>query len=261
MKRRMLGIVASLVLATFGTVVLVGYVQSAHDRAAAGEPTAAVVVATKAIARGTKAAELEGLVKTKHVPVSAKAEGAVAGLAELAGQVAATDLLPGEQLLTARFAAAETLGRKGVPPGLLEVTVQLDPARALGGALKPGDTVAVVASFGPFDPEAAGIAEDPAAKRTPNTTKVILNKVLVTNVQTSDAKVIAQASKSDDSKEDNAAAPKPSPSGEFLVTLALDAASVERVVFAAEYGALWLSAEPADAPVASNVQSRGAIYR
>lgn len=37
------------------------------------------------------------------------------------------------------------------------------------------------------------------------------------------------------------------PVGKLMITLALDAPSVERVVYAAEYGRLWLSSEPKDA--------------
>jgi pilus assembly protein CpaB len=37
------------------------------------------------------------------------------------------------------------------------------------------------------------------------------------------------------------------PVGNLFVTLALDGPSVERVVFGAEHGRLWLAAQPADA--------------
>ena len=42
--------------------------------------------------------------------------------------------------------------------------------------------------------------------------------------------------------------PGKAPTGQFLVTLALDAPSAERLVFAAEHGTIWLSLEPSDAP-------------
>lgn len=264
MRRRMLGIVASLVLATFGTVVLVGYVQSAHDKAVAGEPTETVMVVTKPILQGTKVADLKDYVTAKELPVSATADGALADLDALEGKVVKTDLHPGEQLLAARFGDPAELGREGVPPDLLEVTVRLAPERALGGALKPGDTVAVLASFDTFEPAAADLPAGPGSQSTPKTTKVILQKVLVTAVQTSDAKVIEEASKSEDEKTDDAgqnkAAPKPSPAGEFLITLATDEVSVERIIFVVEHGSLWLSMQPKDSPEASNIQTRRAIY-
>ena len=51
------------------------------------------------------------------------------------------------------------------------------------------------------------------------------------------------------------------PTGKLLVTLALDAPSVERVVFAAEHGTVWLSAEPSDAPEdGTKIVERGNVY-
>lgn len=261
MRKRLVGLLVSIVLALFGTVVLVGYVQSAHDKAAAGESTAAVVVVAKPVPKGTPVTELEGLVETRELPVSAKAEGAVATLDDLAGQVAAVDLLPGEQVLTHRFMSAEKLGRGGVPEGLLEVTVSLDPERAVGGDLKPGDTVGVIASFEPLTLEDAGMPPPApgAPGKTPFSTHLILHKVLVSNVQTT--KAVAEAKPEEEGDEDEAK-PKPAPEGKLLVTLALDASAVERVVFAAEYGRLWLSAQPADAPDGgTQVETRGIVLR
>ena len=68
----------------------------------------------------------------------------------------------------------------------------------------------------------------------PETTHIILHKVKVTGVKTAGAN--------------------------YLVSLALDAASVERVVFSAEFGRIWLTAEPTDANEAgTKVQTRGSV--
>ena len=53
------------------------------------------------------------------------------------------DLQPGEQLLAGRFARPRALqapGTVAVPAGLQEVSVQLEPQRAVGGRLAAGDT-------------------------------------------------------------------------------------------------------------------------
>ena len=53
----------------------------------------------------------------------------------------------------------------------------------------------------------------------------------------------------------------PVPVGSLLVTLAVDAASAERVVFASSYGDIWLAIEPADANEAgTGVQTTDRIY-
>jgi pilus assembly protein CpaB len=247
MRRRLVGLVASVTLAAFGTVVLVGYVQSAHNTAAAAEPMNSVVVVTQRIPRGTKASDLAGKVKIKQIPASATVKGAVHSTAEIDGtDVASTDLMPDEQVLADRFQKPAMLGRQGVPDGLLEVTVKLDPERAVGGTIRPGDSVAVVSSFKPFDSQDVAGADPNAPKKSPNTTHVILHKVLVTNVQL--ASTSTQTAKTTDAKKPDDGTPDSAPKGQFLVTLALDATSVQRVVFTAEFGSLWLSAEPSDSP-------------
>ena len=247
MRTRLLSLVGSVALAAIGTVMLVSYVQSAHAKAAAPERMESVLVVTQRVPRGTKASELEGKVTVKTIPASAMARGAVHSITEIDGtKVAAADLLPDEQVLANRFESPQKLGRDGVPDGMLETTVKLGAERAVGGTLKPGDTVAVVSSFEPFDLQGLVGADAAGPKKSPNTTHVILHKVLVTNVQVTytsgDAKKTSDVKKTDDTT------PDPAPKGELLVTLALDATSVQQVVFTAEFGSLWLAAEPADAP-------------
>jgi pilus assembly protein CpaB len=221
MHRRITGLAAAAVCALVGTLILVGYVHSAEARALSGEQTVDVLVVTDAIDVGTPADEIAGSVKTTKVPAKVRADGAVTDLDELEGLVATVALVPGEQLVRARFAEST---RAGVPEGLLEVTVSLDPERALGGQIAEGDHVAVIASFDKDD-------TDPAS------TQMILHKVVVTSV-------LRDATAAAPTKDDDTVAP----GGKLMVTLAVDAASVDRIVFAAEHGHVWLSAEPTVAP-------------
>lgn len=258
MRRRFTGLLVSIVLAVFGTVALVGYVQSAHDKAAASEVLTPVLVVEERVTRGTKAEDLDGSVGMRELPKDQVVPGAIDDLQELQGKVAATDLLPGEQLLAARFDTPKALGRAGVPEGFLEVTVRLGPERAVGGVLRPGDTVAVLSSFDPFEIDAAGLPDGAdAPKKTPNTTHIILQKALVTNVQSGDGS-------DDDVDEDTAddRSTDPVPEGELLVTLAVEPAAVQRIVFTAEFGKLWLSAQP-DAATSEQliIETRGTVDR
>lgn len=230
MRRRLVGVIAAVVLAVTGTVVLVAYVSGARDEALAGEETAVVLVVDKAVPRGTAAKDLKDYVTAKSVPASTKAEGAVSGLASLDDQVAAVDLVAGEQLLTSRFVDQDELDRPGVEPGKLEVTIALAPQRALGGQLKRGDTVAVVASF--------------EQENTGPVTHLILERAEVTNVRFA-GETLSEDEKAEES-EDGVGA---TPGGDLLVGLALKAPDVEKVVFAAEHGTVWLTAQPGDAAV------------
>ena len=241
MKRRMFGIIGAVVLALLGTFVLVSYVKGAEDRALAGEKTVKVLVAAEPIEVGTPAEELEGKLKFERIPQKVKAEGAVTSIAQLGNRITETDLLQGEQIVKSRFIEESEAG--SAAPGstggenLLQQTVALEPERAIGGQIKQGDIVAVVGSFDPFDA--------PDGTKTPNQTHILIHKVRVTNVQVESSPGAAAPGAGGGEEEGDEAAE--APTGRFLVTLAVDAPSVERVTFTAEFGHVWLAAEPKDA--------------
>lgn len=230
-KSKIVGIAAAVMLAGAGTVVLVMYVSGAEDRALKGETPTNVLVVSDTIPKGTAAEAISGKVRLEKVPAKVKAVGAVSSLGTLTGQVALVDLLPGEQLVQTRFATVTAAGVTGVPAGMLQVTIALDAVRAMGGTVRAGDTVGIVASFD--DPE---------------TTHLILQKAKVTAVRTGNGTAVK-------SKASEAAL-----TGQVLITLALDAPSVERVIFTAEHGKLWLTHEPTDANEGgTRVQTRGSV--
>lgn len=214
-RQKLIGVVASIALAGVGTGLLVTYVRSAEDRATKGEKTVSVLVATEPIPKGTKTDAVSGKVKAEQVPARVVAAGAIASLTSVAGQVTAVDLLPGEQIVQGRFAATAQAAQDGVAPGLMKVTVGIDALRAVGGQVRQGDLVGVLVSFD-----------------EPDTTHLFAQKVPVIDVRTDLGAPVA-------SKPDAAA-----PRGVLYVTLALDGPSVEKVVFAAEHGRLWLSDQP-----------------
>jgi pilus assembly protein CpaB len=226
MNRRVISAVLAVVLASAGTFVLVAYVRSAEQRALAGEQTTTVFVVSEAIEKGTPGEAIRSRVTETSVPAKVRAADAVTDLDELEGNVAAVDLVAGEQLLASRFvspAAYASENRIDVPEGSQLVTVELEPQRAVGNQLRPGDRVGFFASFTD--------AEDGAA------THLTLHKLLVAGVQTNDT---AQ----EESEEGDVAA---APASTLFVTLAVEAEVAERVVFAAEHGSVWLSLEPAEA--------------
>jgi pilus assembly protein CpaB len=225
MRRRLLAAFAALVLALAGGVVLVAYVRGADARAAAGLRTVQVLVVAQLVPAGTPADQLADKVDTELVPAKTAVPGRVLHLADLAGKVAAVDLQPGEQLLAGRFKAPGELRAAGtvdVPAGDQEVSVLLEPQRAVGGRLAAGDKVGVYLSM-----------TDPAA-----TTHGVLHGVLVTQVQG------APAAPSGSTDTETASAGSAAPTGSLLITLAVTAKDAEEVVFGAEHGTLWLSLEP-----------------
>lgn len=275
--RRAIGIVGAIAVAALGTLLLVGYVRGAEDRALAGEELAEVLVVDSPISQGTPASLLTGSVRLERVPLKVRADGGVADLATLADLVAGTDLVPGEQVVASRFVTAESLATRArieAPADTLEVTITLSPERALGGQLVAGDVVAVIASFDPFDlntfePSQLGPGEviDPgeiflgtsedgsgSSVRSPASTGVILHRVLVTSVQ---VEQVPRASAEDLPSD----APALAPTGNLLITLAAPADAVARIVFTAEHGFVWLAAEGPDvADAVSTIQTRSTVY-
>ena len=283
MNRRWIGVLASIALVALGTFVLVRYVQGADERALAGEETVEVLVVNTAVPRGAAAEDLQGKVDTVLVPTKVQAPGSVADLSALAGTFASVDLVPGEQLLASRFVSAEeliALDDFAVPDGLLEVTLSLSPDRALGGELIPGDEVAIIASFAPFtltEDESAGVQieeaidqtiqqseedetiqqseENTTERKTPSSTHLIIHNALVTNIQVERLPAATDEASAEQSGVELA------PTGNLLVTLAMEPDDVERTVFSAEFGSVWLAQESETAPdKATRIQTRGTIY-
>jgi pilus assembly protein CpaB len=170
-RRRLLAAVAALLLLGVGTAVLVTWVNGAENRALAGVQTVRVLVADQVIPEGTPADQLADLVRVDVLPSKAALAGRVTDISALAGQLATVDLQPGEQLLSSRFARPDDLqapGTVAVPEGMQEVSVLLEPQRAVGGRLAAGDTVGVLVSI---DEEKKG-----------QMTHAVLHDVLVTEV-------------------------------------------------------------------------------
>jgi len=229
MKRRIIAGITALLLAGVGAVVLIAYVGNADRRALAGMQPADVLVVTALVPEGTTAEALGKLVTTRTLPAAAIAEGGLSSLTAISGQVATTDLQPGEQVLASRFADPASLldpDTVKIPAGLQQLSVSLDQQRVLGGHLTAGAAVGVFLSV-PKD------GEDPAQ------THLVLNKVLVTKVDGGSTTPVPEG---DDAPATTAGAP-------VMVTLAVSARDAETLVYGAEHGTLWLSLEPADVVV------------
>lgn len=268
MSKRWIGVVASIALAALGTFMLVRYVNSAEARALEGTETVEVLVVADTIEKGAAAETLATKVERQLVPANVQAPGSVNDLTPLTGMVAAVDLLPGEQVLTTRFITAQQLEAEEtfqVPDGLLEVTVLLEPERALGGELLPGRKVSFIASFDPFTLDGVEPGEDvPAedeegttqdeAPKTPNTTHLIVPGVWVTNVQLEELPA-------ETTEEFDATGGELAPTGNLFVTLGVEPADAERIVYTAEFGKIWLALENGDVDTTdTQIQTRNTIY-
>jgi pilus assembly protein CpaB len=232
MRTRIIAVTVAAVLAIGGAVAVVLTIADANRAATAGTRLADVLVVQAPIPAGTTAEGLGDAVAIQQIPARYLAADAVTDLADLAGLVAEVGLEPGEQVLASRFVTPAELaaggGRVAVPEGLQEVSLALDLQRVAGGAVAPGDRVGVYASLSDGDP----------------VTRLLLDHVLVTAI----------ASTVDADSEGTAA------QGLVLVTFAVSADDAQRLVYAAEFGSIWLSEQnDASAPITTGPTTRTAV--
>jgi pilus assembly protein CpaB len=249
-SRRLIAAVAAIMLTVIGTIVIAAYVARADQRAMATVQPTQVLVVTHPVPEGTPAEGMADLVALEEIPASAVAPGALSALDSIAGRVAETELVPGEQVMAHRFvepdALAVTESEVEIPPGLHQLTVQLDRTRVIGGHLTAGDTVGIFVSLSDGNRE----------------THLVEHKALVTRVQggiTPPAPAAADVAETTEPAPEPTPAPPPAES--IMVTLALSAPAAEKVVYAAEYERIWLSVEDADAAeTGTRIVTRENIY-
>ena len=265
-KRRIVGLVAAMLLALVGTVSLVAYVRSAKDKAVAQEALVDVYVVDTFVPKGADPDTIRSSVEIEQVPARLMQTGAVTDLEVIGDQVAASDLQPGDQLLAARLGLVESVSDEVTDK--VQISTLLEAQRAVGGAIQKGDLVGVYVSFDPFNTDEAGEAggstdaaeatavdafgtvsteatspeESAGPAKTPNVSRLEFRNVLVTNVQTTSAPVAAVTA---DTESDDEATIAQVSGTQYVVTLAMSPEQSERFVFATEFGRVWLSLDPA----------------
>ena len=246
MKTRLLGGIAALLVAIVGTVMLVMYVQNADKRALADTETETVYIVEKPVAAGTSTEKLAASVVQKEVPKLAVASDTVTSLDDLGDKVTAVPLVPGEQLISSRMVDANSLlgpSRVQVPSGMQEITLKLPIERVVGGILKAGDTVGVFLSLDDATTNAA--TGDVISKSSG--TQLTFHKVLVTAAQFSNGTASKSESTATTSSDGAPAKKEATGDGTYLITVARNSADAERIIFATEFGSIYLSKEPGNA--------------
>jgi pilus assembly protein CpaB len=239
MKSRLIAGVTAVVLALVGAMMLYGYAQGSEARAVQGLEPVTVLVVNDAVPIGTPTEELAPFLRTETLPGTAVGESALKNLDSFEGKVTAVDLVPGEQLFSERLIDPPDPAASGsvdVPEGLQEVSFTLEPHRAVGGKLAPGDTVGIFISMNP-----GPLPEEPQAE----TTQLVLHKVLVTAVQRAPS---AAPVDPDATPEEQARTQAETlPDGALILTVAVSEEQATKVVFGNEFETIWLSKEPASA--------------
>jgi pilus assembly protein CpaB len=230
MRSRALAVLVAVVLALVATGALVIYVDGADRRAVRDQQPVLVYVAKSPIAAGTlgEQAQNQGLIQRTELPRRAVARDAIRSLEQLGGRVAAVDIVAGEQLLSTRWVGPEEVAGRNllpIPDEHQAVSVALDATRQVSGFITPGDRVSLVVSL-----------DLPGAQQR-RTSRFLLQGVQVLAVgATAQTNPAAQAGgRVSQNRTTQSAA---------TVTLAVRPRDVEKVVFAAENGSLYLSLLP-----------------
>jgi pilus assembly protein CpaB len=151
MRNRNLVVPLALVLALMSAAGVLLYTRNVRSEAAAGGPTAPVVVAAVDVPAGTQFDELiaSNELVVQQIPTDYIVPGAVADVEELAGTTAAQPLLKGEQVSADRVAELGSVpgGGLGIPEGFSAFSMQLPAAQSVGASLHRGDHVRVFATF------------------------------------------------------------------------------------------------------------------
>ncbi|MHB0912933.1 MAG: Flp pilus assembly protein CpaB [Armatimonadota bacterium] len=134
-------LVIALVLGVLSSGLVYVFLAKQAERARA---EIAVVTAQQAIRKGTIIEA--GMVGIQSVPRNIIPPGTAVNTGAVIGRVASREIRPGEPVSVDCIASRDRLSYE-VPLLMRAVTVAVDPVIAVGGFLKPGDRVDVIATF------------------------------------------------------------------------------------------------------------------
>lgn len=242
MGRRTVLLVAALVVAALGTVLVYAYVRDVDKRALKNNDPVRVLVAKSRIPAGTRAgdAERSGALKAEDIPRKAVADGALGAVAPITDLVAASDIFPGEQILRAKFTTPGTIDALAIPTGKIAVSVQLGDPQRVAGFVKPGSEIAVFATVQP--PSTGGGASGAAAAQAQSFTRLLLARVEVLAVGPTTLRPPT---------DQNAGNTEAVPTA--ILTLALDQVQAAKVIYAQGAGSIYFGLLNKDSKVAPGV--------
>jgi pilus assembly protein CpaB len=224
MNRRTVLLLAAALVAALGTALVFLYVKGADDRAEQRFETVEVLRAVVPIEKGESIDDaasngklaLEAVAKQDVLPNSQTSTE------ELSGQVATTDIYPGEQIISDKFGqAAEALAAKSaldVPKSDIAISVNLSDPGRVAGFINPGSQVAII--FNGAGPGGTTLS------------RVLLPEVTVLGVGSTTT--TTQTTTTPEGEETTTAIPQ------TLLTLALSKDEAERVAFAVSNGEIVL---------------------
>lgn len=213
-------IAAAVVAAVLAGAVILLFLQQYRDNVSNDGVPTPVLVAKQLIEQGASGDTVgaQGRFKTTDVPRDQLKPGAITDAAALKGQVAAADILPGQQLTRSEFRPAGRGLITKLAADERAVTISFDSAHALVGKLAAGNHVDVLSGF---------MVDNGAGRQRP-VLKTLMEDVLVLDVP-------AKPSGTAVTRATDATAE---------VTLRTPSSEAAKLAFAADNGKLWLVLRP-----------------
>jgi pilus assembly protein CpaB len=223
MSRRTALLLAALGLAAIATLLIFLWLQGVNDRAIEGQEPVEVLVVTQPVAAGTTgtAASNAGAFELQTLPRDAVAEGAISSIDPIANQVALSPLFVGEQVLVQKFGAPASSATAAIPEGKIAVSINLGDPQRVAAFLAPGSNVAIFLTAEQTTGAAAG---EPATRVLIPTVQVIATGSTTTLTRTT------TDSSGTQTEEQFPVA---------LLTLAVDQAQAEKIIYAQTLGELY----------------------
>jgi pilus assembly protein CpaB len=225
MGRRVMAVLAALVVGLIGVAAVLLYAKGADARAVADQRPRTVFIAQERVPSGTTAAD--AVAKGLMVPTQIAAKGVPAGAltkvdAANGKLVALTDIAQGDFVVASRFGTTP-LGQRAiqVPDGQVAISVALSDPGRVGTFVTPGSRIVIYDTYVP-SAGANGVGADSKV------TQVLLDDVLVIAVGTTSLTPVASSE-----------GQEPAASAEALVTVALPPATAGKLVHAIQTGTLY----------------------
>jgi pilus assembly protein CpaB len=228
MGRRTVLLLVAALIAAVGTSMVFLYVRGVDARAAEQYDAVQVLKAVELIESGETLADAQaaGKIAMGTVGRGQLLDGALTTIGHLRDKVALTSIYPGEQVISSKFGEAGAQdGGLSIPEGKMAISVELsDPAR-VAGFVNPGAEVAVFISA---EPELK--TPDGETTELPKFTRLLLPRVRVIGVGTTT--MVSTVTTDESGGQTTEELPR------TLLTLAVDQAEAEKIIFAANNGEL-----------------------
>ena len=152
-QRRTLILVAAVVIGAIASLLVYNYVNGVEDEANKNAEQVPVYLVEKKISRGMQGLEAQGLIKKSTVPRKIMPANAITDPADITGQVAISDLVPNQVVVSDMFAdASDPRAQQSFAERLnriqnedqVAISISVDQVRGVAGLIQPGDFVNVM---------------------------------------------------------------------------------------------------------------------